>query len=66
MCDAQFERIASRIDEIETVLAHLHDGARDDRGQALELEAELALLEARLDQIELLASYEPGSAREEA
>jgi tetrahydromethanopterin S-methyltransferase subunit G len=65
MYDTQFERIASRIDEIETVLAYIHDSARGDRDLVVELEAELATLERRLDQIELVASYDPAFAREE-
>ncbi len=66
MYDAQFERIAARIDAIETVLANLHDSGRGHGGLALELEVELAALEQRLEQIELFASYEPRPAFEEA
>jgi hypothetical protein len=62
MYDAQFEMIAGRIDEIETLLACIHDSSCGDHAQELELEAELAELERRLEQIELLASYEPSLA----
>lgn len=65
MYDTQFERIASRIDEIETVRAYLHDSGRGNRDLAFQLEAELAALERRLEQIELFASYEPMLASEE-
>ena len=66
MYDAQFERIASRIDEIETALAYIHDSGRDNRDEGSQLATELAALEARLEQIELLASYEPALTCEEA
>lgn len=66
MYDAQFERIASRIDEIETVLAYIHDSGRENRDLACELASALAALERRLEQIELFASYEPMLASEEA
>ncbi len=61
MYDAQFEMIAGRIDEIATLLAYIHDSGCGDHAQ-LELEAELAELEHQLEQIELLASYEPSLA----
>lgn len=64
MYDAQFEMIARQIGRIETLLAYIHDSGCDDHAQALELEAELAALERRLEQIELLASYEPSLADE--
>jgi hypothetical protein len=56
MYDAQFERIAARIDAIETALANLHDAGRGHGEHALELEADRAALEQRLEQIELFAS----------
>lgn len=62
MYDAQFEMIAGRIDEIETLLAWIHDSGCGDHIQEIELEAELAELERRVEQIELLASYEPSLA----
>jgi len=62
MYDAQFEMIAKRIDRIETLLAWIHDSACGDHIQELALVAELAELERRLEQIELLASYEPSLA----
>lgn len=66
MYDAQFEIIASRIDEIETVLAYIRDSARGDCDLAIQFETELAALERRLEQIELFASYEPALACEDA
>lgn len=62
MYDAQFETIASKIDRIETLLAWIHDSGCSDQVQELQLEAELAALERRLEQIELFASYEPSLA----
>ncbi len=62
MYDAQFEMIAGRIDEIESLLAYIHDSGCAAHVQELELEAELAELGRRLEQIELLASYEPSLA----
>jgi vacuolar-type H+-ATPase subunit I/STV1 len=65
MYDAQFKRIAARIDEIETVLALIQDSGREHGERVRELEAELAALEQRLEQIELIASYEPALSCEE-
>lgn len=62
MYDAQFKLIAQQIDRIETLLACIHDSDCGDQVKELELEAELAALERRLEQIELLASYEPSLA----
>ena len=62
MYDAQFELIAQQIDRIETLLACIHDSDCRDQAKELELEAELAALERRLEQFELLASYEPSLA----
>ena len=62
MYDGQFELIAKRIDRIETLLAWIHDSRCGDHVRELQLDAELAELERRLEQIELLASYEPSLA----
>ena len=65
MYDAQFERIAARIDQIESVLSLVHDSGREHADRERELEAELAALEQRLEQIALIASYEPALSCEE-
>ena len=64
MYDAQFERIAALIDGIETDLALIHHSGREHGDRVRHLEAKLAALEQRLDQIELIASYEPALSGE--